>query len=252
LRTPEEYVKSLNGTFNYVWNSNGTKYFNPIEMSYQAPFVDAATSLDPQNRNNTFISYYSYGSVLGLALDLSLREKDLNLDDFFKRVWGKFGKKEIPYTIKDLHLTLNEYAGKTFGDNFFNNHVYKSKMPDYQSLFSLVGLNLAQESEAGYLGASVNKNTISNNTLVDSPAYKAGLEKGDVILIANDTPMEGSSNFSDFLKSTTKGDKIKLSYRRIGKVRETVVTLAKDPAYSITINPNASTKASTRRDSWLK
>ena len=252
LRTPEEYVNGLNGTFNYVWNSNGTKYFNPIEMSYQAPFVDAATSLDPQNRNNTFISYYSYGSVLGLALDLSLREKNLNLDDYFKKVWRKFGKKEIPYTIEDLHLTLNEYAGKSFGDNFFNNYVYRSKMPDYKSLFSSVGLQLTQESKAGYFGGSVNKNTISNNSLIDSPAYIAGLEKGDVILIANDTPMTGSTNFSDFLKSTTHGDKLKLLYSRLGIVRETELTLAKDPKYSIAINPDSTTKASAKRDSWLK
>ena len=82
--TAEEYVKGLNGTFNYVWNSPALQFFNPIEMSNQAPFVDAATAVDPVNRENMFISYYSYGSVLGLALDLSLREKNLSLDDFMK------------------------------------------------------------------------------------------------------------------------------------------------------------------------
>ena len=68
VTTPEQYIKSLAGGFNYVWNSPGTSYFNPIEMSYQAPFVDAARSVDPVNRTNTFISYYTYGSVLGLAV----------------------------------------------------------------------------------------------------------------------------------------------------------------------------------------
>lgn len=48
--TPEEYVEGLTGTFNYVWNSPARQFFNPIEMSYQAPFVDAATSVDPVNR----------------------------------------------------------------------------------------------------------------------------------------------------------------------------------------------------------
>tara|TARA_R110001632_G_scaffold172247_4_gene291507 strand:+ start:1394 stop:2650 length:1257 start_codon:yes stop_codon:yes gene_type:complete len=84
--TAEDYIKGLNGGFNYVWNSPAREFFNPIEMSYQAPFVDAARSVDPVNRGNTFISYYSYGSVLGLALDLSLREQGLNLDDYFKKV----------------------------------------------------------------------------------------------------------------------------------------------------------------------
>ena len=56
LITPEKYVEGLTGTFNYVWNSPARQFFNPIEMSYQAPFVDAATSVDPVNRENTFIS----------------------------------------------------------------------------------------------------------------------------------------------------------------------------------------------------
>src|SRR5690606_20112555 len=127
----EKYIQGLIGTFNYVWTSPARQFFNPIEMSYQAPFVDAAKSVDETNRENTFISYYSYGSMLGLALDLSLRGKGLNLDDFMKRMWTDFGKKQIYYTVDDLHKTLNSYAGKEFGDHFFNNYIYKSGMPDY-------------------------------------------------------------------------------------------------------------------------
>ena len=122
-------MEGLNGSFNYVWNSPAREYFNPIEMSYQAPFVDAATSVDPVNRENTFISYYSYGSVLGLALDLKLREKDLNLDDFMKLMWQNYGKPEIPYTVEDIESTLEKYAGEEFADEFFSNYIYNSKMP---------------------------------------------------------------------------------------------------------------------------
>ena len=44
-------------------------------MSMRAPFVDAAVSVDPQNRGNTFISYYTWGAALGLALDLAIRDR---------------------------------------------------------------------------------------------------------------------------------------------------------------------------------
>lgn len=252
LRTPEEYVSGLNGGFNYVWNSNGTKFFNPIEMSYQAPFVDAATSLDPQNRNNTFISYYSYGSVLGLALDLSLRKNNLNLDDFFKKVWNMFGKNEKPYKIKDLHLALNEYAGKNFGDSFFENYIYNSNMPDYSTLFASVGLKITQNEEIGSFGGYVNKNTIGNNTLIDSPAYNAGLEKGDVITQVNAIEMTEENNFADYLKDKKRGETLKLSYTRYGKKKETELTLSKNPKYTITINSEADEKAVSMRNDWLK
>lgn len=42
-------------------------------MSRRAPFVDAAVSVDPTNRVNTFVSYYTRGALLGLARDLTLR-----------------------------------------------------------------------------------------------------------------------------------------------------------------------------------
>ena len=68
----EDYANRLASVLSYVVNSPGRKLAGPVGMSQQAPFVDAATSVDEVNRENTFISYYSYGNVLGLALDLLL------------------------------------------------------------------------------------------------------------------------------------------------------------------------------------
>ncbi|WP_313791195.1 M61 family metallopeptidase [Lacinutrix neustonica] len=192
LITPEAYVSGLNGTFNYVWNSPARQFFNPIEMSFQAPFVDAASSIDPVNRDNTFISYYSYGSVLGLALDLSLRQKGLDLDTYMKQVWATYGKTEIPYTIKDLNAVLNAYAGTDFGDGFFNTYIYKSEMPDYKTLFETVGLTIEQDSKKKYIGASFNNNLVSRNTKIGTPAYQAGLEKGDEIISVNGIKPRGN------------------------------------------------------------
>ena len=47
-----------------------------IEGFLFSPFVDAATSIDPQNRGNTFISYYTYGAAIGLGLQ---EERDVTL-----------------------------------------------------------------------------------------------------------------------------------------------------------------------------
>jgi predicted metalloprotease with PDZ domain len=250
--TPEEYIKGLNGAFNYVWNSNGRQFFNPIEMSYQAPFVDAAASLEPQNRNNTFISYYSYGSVLGLALDLSLRQSDLNLDDYFKKVWQQFGKPEKPYTINDLHVALNEYAGKEFGDNFFNGFIYSSKMPDYEKLFASVGISMKQNDTSGYFGGSVKENEIISNTLIGSPSYLAGLENGDVIISVNEIVLTPEKTFSDFLKEQKSGAILNLVYERYGKTKAASLTLGKDPKYTISIDTAANDSSIRRRNLWLK
>ncbi|MDX1364994.1 M61 family metallopeptidase [Arenibacter latericius] len=259
--TPDEYVEGLTRTFNYVWNSPGRQFFNPIEMSYQAPFVDAATSVDPVNRDNTFISYYSYGSMLGLALDLSLRENKLNLDDYFKLVWETFGKSETPYTIDDLHQTLVKYAGKEFGDHFFDYYIYKSEMPNYENLFQSVGVVLKQATEQPYFGASVNINQfgagiIQRNTQIGSPAYKAGLERGDVIMAVNNTPLTSNQTFNDFISQYKVGEALKIAYSRYGIPKFTVVGLTANPTYTIQLMEKEGAKPGKKvlkkRKDWLK
>ena len=205
LISAEEYVEGLTGTFNYVWNSPARQFFNPIEMSFQAPFVDAATSVDPVNRENTFISYYSYGSVLGLALDLSLREKGLHLDDYMKLVWRTYGKSETPYTIENLQESLNRYAGNNFGDDFFNKYIHTSGMPDYKQLLSAHGVLLQQNLDQAYFGSAAKINdelngVLTSNPRIGSPAYNAGLDNNDVITRINGQPFPNEQSCDDFIK----------------------------------------------------
>ena len=256
LITDQEYVEGITGTFNYVWNSPARQFFNPIEMSYQAPFVDAATSVDPVNRENTFISYYSYGSILGLALDLSLREKGLNLDDFMKLVWTTYGKKEIPYTVKNLNESLNTYAGKDFGDAFFNAYIYKGNMPDYTALFKTVGVTLSQQAAVANFGASVIINAnlqgeIRRNTTIGNPAYLGGLDKGDFITKINGQALPSSTSFEDYIKTFPVGTELTIDFLRNAEPRKTTVKLASNPEYSIKLADNPSKKTLKNRTAWL-
>ncbi|WP_150451092.1 M61 family metallopeptidase [Arenibacter lacus] len=259
--TPQEYIEGLTGTFNYVWNSPGRQFFNPIEMSYQAPFVDAATSVDPVNRDNTFISYYSYGSMLGLALDLSLRKNDLTLDDYMKLVWETYGKNETPYTIEDLHQSLVQYAGKEFGDHFFDYYIYKSEMPNFGNLFQAVGVVVKQATDQPYFGARVSidqlgEGIVQRNTHIGSPAYEAGLERGDVINTINNTPLTAARNFGEIISQYKVGDTLQVAFTRYGIQKSTQVILTGNPAYTIQLVEKEGDTPSKRilrnRKAWLK
>jgi len=147
VTTPKEYIEGLAGTFNYVWNSPALEYFNPIEMSYQAPFVDAATSVDPTNRENTFISYYSYGSILGLALDLSLRDQSKmpNYQELFKNAGIKLeqeGENYFGASVKETDSGL-EITRKTFNDSPANN----AGLAAGDIIFSLNGTEVKTKKE---------------------------------------------------------------------------------------------------------
>ncbi|MBF8149768.1 M61 family metallopeptidase [Winogradskyella sp. F6397] len=247
----EDYINGLTGTFNYVWNSPGRQFFNPIEMSYQAPFVDAARSVDDINRSNTFISYYSYGSMLGLALDLSLRAENLNLDDYMTLVWNTYGKTETYYTIADLQQTLKDYAGAEFGDAFFNNYIYKSGMPDFESLFKTVGVQLEQNTAQPAFGLRLNNQVITNNTLVGSGAYTAGLEKGDKLLKIDGIELNETSDLNKILGTVKPNQTVDVVYERFGKQRTVKLTLDVDMSYAISSLDELSEVEKANRDAWL-
>ncbi len=233
LISTKDYVNSLQGVFNYVWNSPGRHYYNPIEMSYQAVFVDRATSADPNNRSNTFISYYSYGDMLGLALDLALRERGLDLDAYMQLLWQNFGRQETPFTINDLQNTLEGYAGSDFASTFFDRYIHDSNMPDMARLFEQMGIALQQDSSKAWFGRRPQNGVLSSNTLVNSPAYEAGLEKGDVIVSIGQFDLRDDLKFESILEQYKPNDKVKIVYERHGMTMETELVFKQDPTYTI-------------------
>ena len=249
----DKYFDEMTGTFNKVWTSPGREFFNPNQMSYQAPFVDAARSVDDTNRVNTYISYYIYGEMLGLALDLSLREIHLNLDDFMTLMWKNFGKPEQPYKVEDLKSTLMSYAGEEFGNTFFNNYVYKSKMPDFERLFKNMGMDLKLDESKVSFGAEVLNQKLMDYPTIGSTAYEAGLQKEDVILKVGGFDLNGVVTLDMVLDKYKPGDKIALMFLRYGEVKEAEVTLKAGKIYSVSLMDEekvSHTMAQNRMD-WL-
>ncbi len=256
LLSQEDYIKRLSGGLNYVWNSPARGYFNPIEMSYQAPFVDAAKSVDPVNRENTFISYYTYGSVLGLALDLSLRnlEGDKNLDEYMKLVWQTYGKAEIPYTVRDLQDALSRYAGVEFSTDFFKKYIFDSQMPDYKTLFASVGVTFDQAKLAeASLGVRLNNDfKIVSNPFKGGAAYTAGLENGDQLISVNDVIISPESKRTTYFTQFKPSQTVKVVFKRFGEQKETQMTFDPNASYSTSLIEKPKKKIAAKRNVWLQ
>ena len=194
--------------------------------------------------------------MLGLALDLSLREKGLSLDDYMRLIWITYGEQEKPYKIEDLHNTLKDYAGTDFGNHFFNNYIYKSNMPDMKRLLNMVGVSLTQDNTKIDFGARVKYSLITENTTMGLSAYNAGLESGDKILKVNYVLIDESVNFDAVINMFKPNDEIKVVYERFGETKETIVTLQASKDYTLNVfeseNLKLDEKQKALREAWLQ
>lgn len=262
LMSQKDYVEELNWALNGVINSPGRNFFSPVEMSNYAPFADAASSVDPKNSGNTFISYYTYGQVLGLALDLSLRNLNgtATLDEYMRLVWNRFGKNEISYSIRDLQTTLAEYTNQTFANNFFEQYILKGELPDYQKLLNSMGISLEKSTPGKpYLGASLKKTdqglVISSYTRIGTPAYNAGLESGDIIISIDGKIFAEVEELATFISACKPGQEILVRYKRLGEDRAVKFKVEENPMLITRLHEDAGYKVeaekSKRRASWL-
>ncbi|WP_223815833.1 M61 family metallopeptidase [Adhaeribacter rhizoryzae] len=239
VNTVTEYAQNISAELNHVLNSPGHQYFSPVQMSYQAPFVDAAQSIDPVNRVNTYISYYPFGSVIGLALDLTLRTrfKIITLDTYMQAIWRKHGQPEIPYTLTDLENILGSVTrDPEFAQAFFQQHIYGLKLADYKFLLAQAGFLLRPVNpNKASLGLTLlnfrnNAAVIQTGTLVGSPLYQAGLDREDVIQTIAGKKINSYNDLAAALAAHKPGDRVNITYTpRVGASKETIVTLIPDP-----------------------
>ncbi len=260
--SPEEFISGNTGMFNYVLNGPGRQLRNPIEMSYYAPFTDAASAIDEDNEDNTFISYYSYGAVLGFALDLSLRTQfdDITLDDYMSFLWESYGQNEIPYTIPDLEKSL-ALLTKDFGfaRDFFQKYIYDHELPDFPTLFAEMGVSMQlQSADEPFLGEARLKQTSEGVQILGTvpkgrPLYEAGLNQGDVITHLNQQAIANSQGYLEVVKSLQKGQKYPITFVQMGEVVESQITPGSNPNWTLKWLPDneISDKARQRRNKWL-
>lgn len=241
LTAVADYARSLSGGLSFVINAPGRRFFSPVEMSMQAPFVDAATAVDPNNRGNTFISYYTWGAVIGLNLDLTLRSRfDLTLDGYMRAVWGRFGKTEIPYTVDDLENVLSEFAeDEEFATDFFARYVRGREVPDYEALLANAGFQLrpARPTEAWlgttglqYAGGGA---TLSATPPIGSPLYEAGIGRRDRIVSIDGQAITGAAVLREIVGRHSPGDTVQLRFEQRGRTRTVTVTFAVNPQLEV-------------------
>jgi predicted metalloprotease with PDZ domain len=276
LNQLDQTLGGLAGTINAVVLGPGRRLRTAEQMSQLAPFVDAAAAIDRTNWSNTFISYYTWGEGIALALDLSLRDRSngrLTLDDYMRALWRDFGRPgqqepgmvATPYTMEGLKATLGEVAGdRAFADAFFASYIQGHDAADYARLLARAGL-LARprnEGRATFAGSqSLNFSgsagaRVSAAVAFDSPLYKAGVAQDDHIVSLDGVMLTSQQSIDDVLKRHKPGDSVPIRFvRRSGEAVNATLVFEADAGIEIVPVERAggSLTAAQRafRDAWL-
>jgi predicted metalloprotease with PDZ domain len=237
LTTFDDYAKGLSERLNAVINGPGRAYFSAEGMSRQATFRDRGVAADRTNSKNVFISYYTFGDAIAVALDLTLRSNyELCLDDFMRAMWKRHGAPESPYTSAHLESVLASVTGdEGFARDFFARYVYGKDVMDYEGLLATAGLKLKKsDTDMPIMGFAPitykdDTATLSGPTLVGSPLHKAGLDRDCKILELDGKPLQSEDDLNTILESHEPGDTVKIRFERRLEEIEVDLILAEDP-----------------------
>jgi predicted metalloprotease with PDZ domain len=248
------YASAITGAINTVTNAPGRSFFSPVEMSMQAPFVDAATSVDPQNRANTFISYYTWGAGLGLALDLGIRRRypGRTLDDFMRALWAKYGVHEHdhtplrPYTNDDLRITLGEVLGDAaFADDFFRRFIHGREAPDYAALLAAAGMTVRTVNAGSPTIGAAPVDPREGGVILTGPVlagttlYEVGASTGDRIIAVNGRAVASADELAAVVSALRPGNLAEITYEQRGVRITRSAAVQEDATLEVVLYENA-------------
>ena len=267
----EAFFEDISRWVNLRQNSPGARYASAIDMSRQAAFTDHAGTTAPMNLVNTNLSYYDQGAGIALVLDLQLRQHHRSsLDKLMQAMWQQYGKKQngyaptTPYNVRDLQRVLGEVSKDTvFANRFFRQYVYGREQPRFSENLTVAGLAVIPTRA---LGAALPSQVefddegrclVAYNTQIGSGLYKAGIDRGDQIVVLDGKEIKSAGDLDGVLRKHSPSDVVFVKVKTRGGVEKTTqLILAEDP--NVQVKPMESVEKmvytpaqKVLREAWL-
>jgi predicted metalloprotease with PDZ domain len=184
------------------------------------------------NEPDFSISYYNKGQLVGVCLDILIRDATENrksLDDVLRAMNENFAKKGKFYDDSaDIEVTAESVVGVSFRD-FFAKYVAGTEEVPFADILEKAGLELATASEkrpdAGFETSTNFEGTevVVASVTAGGPAQVAGIRAGDTLVsIGGEAASEG---VEALLAQHMPGDSVKIRYSREGAQKEVSVKL---------------------------
>jgi predicted metalloprotease with PDZ domain len=206
------------------------------------------------------ISYYNKGELLGVLLDLKLRDATngaTSLRDLFQWMNTNYARKGRYFEDSEGVRRAAETISHARLKSFFDKYVAGTDEIAWNDYFSTVGLQLvAQSAEIADAGFVATRNFDSPLAVIsvaeNSRAEKAGIAEGDIILEVNGEM--APQDLEPALAGLHPGDKLKIRVRNRSGDHELSWKLGAQQEVVFRLKDLASVTPSqmSRRAAWLK
>ena len=206
------------------------------------------------------VSYYTKGQVLGVLLDILIRDRtndEHSLDDVLRKMNDDFARKNKPYRDSlDIRLTAESIAHCSFED-FFRQYVAAAEPLHYAEILGKAGLLLQrQEVVRAELGFTLERDTsgklIVRSVASGSNAERSDLRPGDEIATWNSE--NPPRRVDAWLRTHKPGDILHLQIRRNNEPQDVSLTLGgkTENIFLIDEDPHATSKTKSIREGLLR
>lgn len=167
------------------------------------------------------ISYYTKGMLLGLCLDLWIREAsggDHTLDDVMRFLMEFYADEGVGFPAGGLRRAVDGVTGLE-SQWFFDNYVSGIEPLDYDRFLDAAGMTFEDErKETASAGFSVTGRSLRVTRLRhDTPPHRAGLRFGDEVQSVNGTALESRHDWRDASRKFRPDSEIVLVVEREGE-----------------------------------
>jgi predicted metalloprotease with PDZ domain len=263
LLDEQAYFKLVAKTINGVLRGSGRTKQSVAESSF-----DAWTKYYRQDENspNAIVSYYTKGSLVALALDLTIREGTKgrrSLDDVMRALWQRYGRdfySDGPASARgvtelEVEAIFDEVTGLKL-KRFFDRYVRGTDDFPFAKLLAPMGVTLADNQKDAKPSLNVRTSRDGGDCKIASvyeggAAHRAGISAGD-LLIAVDGVRASPTNLDALLGRYRVGDAIVLHAFRRDELMAFNAILSRDdmPQMSLIAQPKPA-QAARLRAAWL-
>ncbi|WP_316811241.1 M61 family metallopeptidase [Pedobacter heparinus] len=228
------FVDALVTAVSNVSNTPGNSVQSVAEASYDAWIKYYRPN---ENSNNTTVSYYAKGEVVGLLMDLEIAHATKgakSLDDVMKTMYLQNKAQKRGYTDAEFKAMVEKISGKSFTD-FWAKYVNGTQALEYHKYFGYAGIKVSNENEGKsvpYLGiASKNAGGRVFVTVVsrNSAAWIGGLNVNDEVISVDGAPVEIAIDKMQAIAGKKVGEVVTFKVARDGVLKDIVVTLKNSP-----------------------